>query len=404
MKDRAREGRPTVSPETVLTHAGRHPESFEGAVNVPVFRASTILAPSLAAWDEKIARMVAGEPGTYYGRFGTPTTQGFAEAVNQLENAHKTALFPSGYAACAAALLSTVESGDHVLLPDSVYFPVRKLASGLLARMGVSHTFYDPNIGSDIVSLFQPRTRCVYLEAPGSLTFEMQDVPAIVAACKPRGIVTAIDNTWATPLYFRPVEHGVDFSIQAATKYLVGHSDAMLGYVACANAGAYTRLRRTSDDLGYSTSPDDAYLGARGLRTLSVRLERQGKTGLLLADELARAPEVERVLHPARPDDPGHALWKRDFSGASGLFGVVFKPMPKEAFAAFVDSLRYFGIGASWGGYESLVMPANPAPYRTATRWPYEGPCLRFHAGLESPDDLLADVRAALSALREKLA
>lgn len=386
---------------TRLTHGGRHPARFEGAVNTPVVRASTILSPTLAAWDETLARMLAGEPGTYYGRFGTATSHGFVEAVNELEGGHATIAFPSGYAACAAAILSQVASGSHVLLPDSVYFPVRKLASGLLAQMNVACTFYDPTLDPvGLAALLRPETRLVYLEAPGSLTFEMQDVPAIAAMCHARGVATAMDNTWATPLYFRPLEHGVDLSVQAATKYVVGHSDAMLGYVACGSSEAYAALRRTHEDLGYATSPDDAFLGARGLRTLEVRLARQGATGLGLAEELARAPEVARVLHPGRPGDPGHALWKRDFSGACGLFGVVFEPMPREALEAFVDALALFGIGASWGGYESLVMPMSPSRFRTATRWPYEGPCLRFHAGLEDPSDLLDDVRHALGALR----
>ena len=309
-------------------------------------------------------------------------------------------LFPSGYAACAAAILSTVSSGDHVLLPDSVYFPVRKLASGLLARLGVDCTFYDPEIGAGIRDVLRPKTRCVYLEAPGSLTFEMQDVPAITAVCRERGIVTALDNTWATPLYFRPIEHGVDLSVQAATKYVVGHSDAMLGYVACGSAETLRALRRTSDDLGHSVSPDDAFLGARGLRTMAVRLERQGKTGLALAEVFANAPEVEKVLHPAREDFPGHALWKRDFSGTSGLFGVVFRPTTATRFAAFVDALEHFGIGASWGGFESLVMPMSPKSIRTATTWPHEGPSLRVHAGLEDQEDLVADVVAALETMR----
>jgi len=390
-------------PDTRLTHGGRHPEAHAGTVNTPVYRASTILAPTLDAWDAKIRDMLAGEPGTYYGRFGTPTTHGFAEAVNALEGAHATALFPSGYAACATAILSTVKAGDHVLLPDSVYFPVRKLASGLLARIGVSCTFYDPGVAEGIRDLLRPTTRCVYLEAPGSLTFEMQDVPAITRVCRERGITTALDNTWATPLYFRPIEHGVDLSVQAATKYVVGHSDAMLGYVSCASPEVYAALKRTSDDLGYSVSPDDAFLGARGLRTMGIRLERQGKMGLVLADLLAKAPEVEKVLHPAREDFPGHALWKRDFSGTSGLFGVVFAPMSRSRFAAFVDALELFGIGASWGGYESLVMPMSPKSLRTATTWPYEGPCLRMHAGLEDPDDLVADVQNALETMRRTM-
>lgn len=386
--------------ETVLVHEGRHPERYAGAVNTPVVRASTILSPTLAAWDQKIRDMNAGVPGTYYGRFGTPTHRDLEDALTALEGAARTLLFPSGYAACAAAILSTTSAGGHVLLPDSVYFPVRKLASGLLARMNVSCTFYDPMVGAGIEGLLRPETACVYLEAPGSLTFEMQDVPAITRVCRARGVLTALDNTWATPLYFRPIEHGVDMSVQAATKYVVGHSDAMLGYVSCATEEVYTRLSRTSWDLGYSVSADDAFLGARGLRTMGVRLERQGATALRLAELFAAQPEVERVLHPARPDFPGHDLWKRDFSGASGLFGVVFHASVGPRFSVFVDALRHFGIGASWGGYESLVMPTSPRSLRTATRWPHDGPCLRVHAGLEDEGDLSDDLRAAFAAMR----
>lgn len=386
--------------DTLLTHGGRHPEAYHGAVNTPVVRASTILSPSLAAWDAKIRDMVADAPGTYYGRFGTPTHRDLEEALTALEGAHRTWLFPSGYAACAASILATVSTGAHVLLPDSVYFPVRKLASGLLGKMGVACTFYDPRIAGGIEELLRPETRCVYLESPGSLTFEVQDVPAITKVCRARGVLTAIDNTWATPLLFRPIEHGVDLSIQAATKYVVGHSDAMLGYVACASREAFQALRRASDDLGYSVSADDAFLAARGLRTMAVRLERQGATGLALARAFEAAPEVAAVLHPALPSFPDHALWKRDFSGTSGLFGVVFEPMARERFAAFVDALTHFGIGASWGGYESLVMPMSPKGLRTATPFPYEGPCLRVHAGLEDPEDLLTDVTRAFTAMR----
>lgn len=392
--------RKSLSRDTVLAHGGRHPDDYGGAVNTPVVRASTILSPTLAAWDAKTRDMMAGVPGTYYGRFGTPTHRDLEDALTALEGAHRTALFPSGYAACAAAILSTTKAGGHVLLPDSVYFPVRKVASGLLAKMNVSCTFYDPAIGAGIEALLRPETDCVYMEAPGSLTFEMQDVPAITRVCRARGVLTALDNTWATPLYFRPIEHGVDMSVQAATKYVVGHSDAMLGYVACASSAVFDALARTSMDLGYSVSADDAFLGARGLRTMSVRLERQGRTGLALAELFAQQPEVEKVLHPARPDFPGHDLWKRDFSGTSGLFGVVFRPMSRARFAVFVDTLEHFGIGASWGGYESLVMPMNPKPLRTATAWPHEGPCLRVHAGLEDEGDLVADLEHAFAVMR----
>jgi cystathionine beta-lyase len=386
--------------DTKAVHAGRHPERFEGAVNPPVFHASTILAESLAAWEQKRRDRAADVPGTYYGRLGTPTTHALEEALAALEGGHRTLLTPSGIAACGVALLAFVDQGAHVLIPDNVYGPTRHFATRFLKRFGVQTTFYDPLAGAAIDAWLRPETRVIFLEAPGSLTFEMQDVPAICAVARARGITTMMDNTWATPLYFKPLAHGVDVSIQAATKYVVGHSDAMLGAIT-ATAAAWPRLRSAHQELGQCAGPDDIDRGQRGLRTLPVRLRRHWETGVRLAEWVAQQPEVERVLYPALPGDPGHALWKRDFTGASGLFGVQLKPVGEGAFAAFVDGFELFGLGASWGGYESLVMPTHPEELRTATRWPYEGPCFRIHAGLEDPQDLLADLAAGFARLRE---
>jgi cysteine-S-conjugate beta-lyase len=388
--------------DTKAVHAGRHPERFEGAVNPPVFHASTILSPTLEDWDRKKVNRALDVPGTYYGRIGTPTTHALEEALASLEGGHRTALVPSGLAACATALLAFVEQGAHVLLPDSVYGPTRNFATRFLKRLGVETTFYDPLIGADIGALVRDTTRVVYLESPGSLTFEIQDVPAICAIARARGITTMIDNTWATPLYCKPLTLGVDVSIQAATKYVVGHSDAVLGAIT-ANESAWRRVRAAHHELGQSVGPDDAYLAQRGLRTIAVRLERHWATGMRLAEWIARQPEVERVLHPGLPGDPGHALWKRDFTGASGLFGIVLKPMKRKAFAALVDGLELFGLGASWGGYESLVMPTQPEDLRSATKWTSPGPCFRIHAGLEHPDDLVADLAAGFERLRAAL-
>jgi cysteine-S-conjugate beta-lyase len=386
--------------DTRAVHAGRHPERAGGAVNPPVIHASTIIAPTLADWESSGRRLSAGEPGTYYGRFGTATHHALEEALTELEAGFRTQLFPSGMAACAAAILSCVESGQHVLLPDSVYFPVRQLAGSALRRFGVSHSFYDPGAGAEIEALIRPETRCVYLEAPGSITFEMQDVPAIAELAHRHGARVLMDNTWATPCYFKPLAYGVDISIQAATKYIVGHADAMLGY-ATTTADAWPALWRTMMELGYSVGPDDVYLAQRGLRTLPVRLARHWQTGLALADWFARQPEVVRVMHPARPDDPGYALWRRDFTGASGLFGVLLQPMPRHALAALIDSLELFALGASWGGFESLLVPWNPK--RTVVPWTHAGPCLRVHAGLEAAPDLLADLERGFSAMRAAL-
>ena len=388
-----------MKDETLIIRAGRHPHDNHGAVNPPVYHASTILADSLADYEQKSRERVADKPGTYYGRFGTPTTLALEEAVAALEGGYKAHVYPSGLAACSGALLAFLSAGDHVLMTDSVYGPTRSLANGLLKRFGVSTTFYDPLIGAGIEALIQPNTKVIYLESPGSLTFEVQDVPAITGVAHRRGVTTIIDNTWGTPFYFKPFEHGVDVSVQAATKYIVGHSDAMLGIVT-ANKEHWLRLRATTNELGQSAGPDDVYLAQRGLRTMAVRLKQHWETGVQLAEWIARQPEVQRVLHPALPGDPGHALWRRDFRGACGLFGVVLKPVKHEAFAAMIDGLELYGIGASWGGYESLVVPFVPQKLRSATQWPDPGPCFRIHAGLEHIDDLVADMEAGFKRLR----
>jgi cystathionine beta-lyase, bacterial len=385
-----------VHDETKLVHSGRHPERFEGAVNPPVFHASTILSPSLEDWERKIEDRAREIPGTYYGRGGTPTTRSLEDALAELEGAHRCVVFPSGLAACTGALLAYLSAGDHVLLSDSVYGPTRGVASRLLKRYGVEATFYDPLIGTRIDELIRPNTKVIYVESPGSLTFEVQDIPAIADVAHRHGIVVIMDNTWGTPLYFKAFDHGVDVSVQAATKYVVGHSDAMLGTVSCSKE-AWPKLKSTHYDLGQTAGPDDVYLAQRGLRTMGVRLKQHWETGLRLAEWIARRPEVERVLHPALPGDPGHALWKRDFKGACGLFGVVLKPVEHEAFRSFIDGLQLYGLGASWGGYESLIMPFEP--HRSAAGWPHKGLCFRIHAGLEHPDDLIADLAGGFERL-----
>ncbi len=389
-----------MKDETLIVRAGRHPQENHGAGNPPVYHASTILAESLAEYEQKSRERVADKPGAYYGRFGTPTTLALEEAVAALEGGYRSLVYPSGLAACSGALLSYLSAGDHLLMTDSVYGPTRFLAQGLLRRFGVTTTFYDPLIGKGIEALIQPSTKVIYLESPGSLTFEVQDVPAIAEAARRRGVLSVIDNTWGTPFYFKPFAHGVDVSVQAATKYIVGHSDAMMGIVT-ATQEAWPRLRATTHELGQSAGPDDVYLAQRGLRTLAVRLKQHWESGVRLAEWVARQPEVQRVLHPALPGDPGHALWTRDFRGACGLFGIVLKPVKHEAFAAMIDGLELYGIGASWGGYESLVVPFAPAKLRTATQWPDPGPCFRIHAGLEHIDDLIADLDAGFRRMRK---
>jgi cystathionine beta-lyase len=386
--------------ETTVVHSGLHPERHEGAVNPPVFHASTILSETVAEFRRRRQNWILEQPGTYYGRFGTPTIEALQEAIAALEGGHRTVVYPSGLAACAGALLAFLSAGDHLLMSDTVYGPTRIFANGLLKRFGVSTTFFDPLAGRSIESLVRPETRAIYLESPGSLTFEVQDVPAIAEAARRRGITVIADNTWGTPLYFKPFAHGVDVSVQAATKYIVGHSDAMLGAITCTKE-AWPRLRRSTHELGQTAGPDDVYLGQRGLRTLAVRLKQHWKAGVALAEWIARQPEVERVLHPALPGDPGHAIWKRDFTGACGLFGVVLKEgITERALCAMIDGLELYGIGSSWGGFESLIVPFDPRETRTATQWPHKGPCFRIHAGLENEEDLIADLEAGFKRLR----
>ena len=386
--------------ETTIVHSGLHPERHQGAVNPPVFHASTILSETVEEFRRRRQSWILEQPGTYYGRFGTPTIEALQEAIAALEGGHRSVVYPSGLAACAGALLAFLSAGDHLLMSDTVYGPTRNFATGFLKRFGVSTTFFDPLAGRSIESLIRPETRVIYLESPGSLTFEVQDVPAIAEAARRRGITVIADNTWGTPLYFKPFAHGVDVSVQAATKYIVGHSDAMLGAITCTKE-AWPRLRRSTHELGQTAGPDDVYLGQRGLRTLAVRLKQHWKAGVALAESVARQPEVERVLHPALPGDPGHAIWKRDFTGACGLFGVVLKEgVTDRALCAMIDGLELYGIGSSWGGFESLIVPFDPRETRTATQWPLRGPCFRVHAGLENVEDLIADLEAGFKRLR----
>ncbi len=331
---------------TKLVTAGRDPRSNHGFVNPPVYHASTVLYPNAEDFLAHRARY-------QYGRRGTPTTEALELALAELEGPQcaGVALLPSGLAAISAALLAVVRAGDHVLITDSAYGPTRNFAAQILARLGVTSSFYDPGVGGGIAELLQPNTRAIYVESPGSLSFEMQDVAAIATAAHAKGALVLMDNTWATPLYFRPLDHGVDLVIQAGTKYIGGHSDIMLGTVS-ANAATVAELKNTVRLTGLCEGPDDVYLGLRGLRTLGVRLERHYQSGVAVARWLEGRPDVLRMLHPALASHPGHALWKRDFTGASGLFSMVLKPVPKKAYHAFVNTLELFGIGASWGGYE----------------------------------------------------
>jgi cysteine-S-conjugate beta-lyase len=382
-------------PDTRVVTAGRDPAAYHGFVNPPVYHASTVLYPSAEDFLTHRARY-------QYGRRGTPTTEALELAIQELEGPQcaGVSLLPSGLAAVSAALLSVVHAGDHILVTDSAYGPTRIFCDQILTRLGVTTTYYDPLISGAIAELIQANTRAVFLESPGSLSFEMQDVPAIAAAAHARGAVVLMDNTWATPLYFRALDFGVDLSIHAGTKYFGGHSDVMLGTVA-ANGNTVASLKSFVRFNGLCVGPDDVYLGTRGLRTLAVRLERHHESGLAVARWLEQRPEVLRMLHPAMPSHPGHALWKRDFTGAPGLFSMVFKPVPQKAVYAFLDTLELFGIGASWGGYESLAIPFDCTNIRTAARWAPGGPTVRFHIGLEAVEDLIADLEHGFAALAD---
>lgn len=389
--------RKDLHDETRLVHSGRHPEEHAGAVNPPVYHVSTVLFPSVAALDAAVRDRL--EPKLYYGRYGTPTSFALEEAIAALEGGSKCVATSSGLAAICATLCAFLKAGDHLLMVDSVYAPTRKFCDGVLRNFGVETTYYDPSLGSAIKDLMRPNTRVVFVESPGSLTFEVQDVPAIAAAAHAGGALVVMDNTWGTPLFFKPFAHGVDVSVQAATKYVVGHADAMLGTVTVASEAHWQAVKNTVLAFGYSAGAQECYLGLRGLRTLSVRLERHQSNGLALAEWLAGRPEVARVLHPALPGDPGHALWKRDFLGACGLFGVELRPASAQAVASMLDGLELFGMGFSWGGYESLILPTGDSIHRTAIRWRAAGPMLRLHVGLENVEDLKTDLAAGFARL-----
>lgn len=380
----------TPGDQTKTTHLGRRPDLFHGSVNPPVYHTSTILFPTMKEFEASYTRR-ADFGQLRYGRVGTPTSFAFEEAIAQLEGGHASIVVPSGLSAATTAMLAFLNSGDHLLMTDSAYYPTRRYCESLLSRMGVDTTYYDPLAGSNIEQLIKPNTRVIFLESPGSLTFEVQDVPAITKVAKEYGIKVILDNTWATPLLFKSFEHGVDVSIHAATKYIVGHADAMLG-VMVANQESFQTLQMCAHQCGLCAGPDDIYLGLRGLRTLAVRLTQHHQQALSIIEWLSNRPEVARILYPALPDDPGYRMWQRDFLGACGLFGLVLNEFPKHAVANMLDGMKLFKMGASWGGFESLIIPAYPAKFRIAPPWQAEGPLLRLHAGLEDVQDLISDL------------
>lgn len=382
-------------PQTRLIHSGRDPEAHNGFVNAPAYRGSTVVFPTLE-------RLKTRAQNFTYGRRATPTTQALEEIICELEGGHGSILVSCGLQAVTVTLLALTKAGDEVLMTDNVYQPTRAFCDRMLQRLGVSTRYYDPGCGDAIEQLISPKTRVIFMECPGSQTFEMQDVKAIAAVARRHGIWSVMDNTWASPLFFQPLKNGVDISIQAATKYIVGHADAMLGAIT-SNANAFPLINDAKEDLGTSPGSEETYLGMRGIRTLDVRLRQHHTSGVRVAQWLSEQTDVLEVMHPALPTHPGHNLWRRNFKGASGLFGFRLKRRSEQALAAFVDHLALFDMGYSWGGYESLILPCNPTASRSATSWP--GPddsfTLRLHIGLENVDDLIADLAAGIERYRQ---
>ena len=387
-----------MKQDTRLIALGRAPVRAQGPVNLPVHRASTILSEHLDGYVHRFEGDNRYNNVTY-GATGTQNSRALAEAVAAIEGGHRTVVTGSGLSAVTMAVSAVVDAGDHVLVPDSVYGPTRRFCAEILSRYGVESSFYDPAIGAGIVGSMRENTRLVYTEAPGSLTFEMQDVPAITKAAHERGALVAMDNTWATPIFFRPIEHGVDISIQAGTKYLAGHSDLVIGMITTATDEVFKTIADQTYAFGDVASPDDCFLALRGMRSLSVRLERQSASAMKVARWLESRSEVKRVLYPALESDPGHALWKRDFAGASSLFGLAMHTTDEAAIARMVDGLALFRIGSSWGGYESLVAYNRMPIARAVIPWTETPFLLRMHIGLEDPDDLIADLEAGLARL-----
>lgn len=376
-----------TSDATLIAHAGIHPEEHHGFVNTPIYRGSTVVFPSVSV-------MLSGNQRYQYGRWSNPSSEALLEAITALEGAVGGVLCPSGLSACVTAILAVVGSGEHILVPDSVYAPTRHFLNTAGKRFGIHTTYYDPRINpANLGELFQSNTKAVFTESPGSHTLEIQDIPAIAKVTHERGALVLLDNTWATPLYFKAIEHGVDLSIMAATKYIVGHSDALIGTIAASQRG-WQQLKSYHFEAGIHVSPDDANLALRGLRTLHVRLERHYRSAMKVAQWLEAQEQVERVIYPGLPSHPDHGIWARDFKGASGLLSFVTTAASFAAVEALLDELSLFGLGYSWGGFESLVMTADPNKVRSVTTWKDEGHLVRLHIGLEDPDELIADLQA----------
>jgi cystathionine beta-lyase len=385
-----------VKKDTLLTHVARDPAQYQGMVNTPVFRTSTVIFPDMESYE---ARGGDDYKKVRYGLYGTPTTFALEEAIARMEGGHAAVAVPSGLAAIAAPLAAFLKTGDHLLMVDTVYGPTRTFCDRHLKPNGVEVEYYDPALGAGVERLIKASTKAVYCESPGSLTFEMQDIPAIAAAAHARGLPVLADTTWGTPYFFRPFDHGIDVSIHAGTKYINGHSDVLMGAIVT-NERCWKTVRKTVAEYGYCVSPDDCYLALRGFRTIGVRMKHQMASALRVARWLKARPEVKRVIYPALEGDAGHVLWKRDFEGAASLFSFILSEASVPAAKAFIDALELFGIGSSWGGFESLAIIARLEGCRTATVWNPGAPMIRLHIGLEDPDDLIADLERGFAKLK----
>ncbi len=379
--------------DTQFVHRGRDPAAYEGVGNPPVVRSSTILYPSLAAYED------AGHKYRY-GRTGNPLSDQFEQAMSVLENGYGAISAPSGLSAITTALTAFLNFGDHLLVADNTYPPTRSFCDHVLKNYGVEVEYYDPLIGAGIAELIRDNTAVIYMESPGSDTLEIQDVPAITKVAREKGVLTMIDNTWSAGILFKPLDYGVNLSIQAATKYISGHSDVNLGFVVADNEAHYKHLKNKAVLLGICAGGEDMYLALRGVRTLKMRMKQAGENALKIAQFLQTCPEVTNVLYPALPDDPHYKLWRRDFTGANGIVSFILQPSSKEAKRIFIESLKLFPIGSSWGGYESLIKPQNPKTCRSAVPWTEKGALLRLQVGLEDPDDLIEDLSQGFGAFR----
>jgi cystathionine beta-lyase len=384
-----------MKKETLLATLGSSPDDHHGVVNLPTYRASTILFPT---YDAFIAADNGNWPTPIYGRYGTPSTMALEEALAEVDNAEKAIVTSSGLAAIVVVLMAHLKSGDHLLMPDNVYGSTRRFCDGELTRLGVKVEYYDPLVGAGISALIKDNTQLVFVETPGSLTFEMQDIPAIAAAAHAKNVLVAADSTWGASLYFRAFEKGVDINIQSATKYISGHSDLVMGVITC-KSEHYKRIAQTYKNLGMTPSGENCFLALRGLRSLAVRLSRHYENALKVAKWLKTQPEVNEIFYPALEGSAGHELWKRDFLGACSLFAFTVKTTDERKVAALFDGLELFGMGYSWGGYESLLVPVQIHKCRTATKWTHEGTLIRIHVGLEDVDDIIADLKAGFKRL-----